>query len=339
MFFNSHNDYNQQLYLTLAHAHGVLVLVRQLGINQLSVQYILYLDEAGDPGIKKISKPGLISASEWFTIGAYLIRADREEELRDNLKEIRRKLNIKQRPDLHYKTLSPTRRKVACGLVAELPGRMFCVITNKANMEGYVNWKAHKAVGKQAYFYNFIVRVVLERVTDWVYRDSLKRYTKPAKLKIVLSQRGGVKYDHFKDYVQTLCAQSKYGSLILDQQRLAWQVIDTNQIFDIPHSDLAGLQVADLIASAFYQAVNTSNPKFTNEPALALAPRIARSGKSGIDIEHYGVTLFPTLGQLQKMNLQELTFNPCQIELFKKYGFQRKFKEAAGPGSRSTASR
>ena len=52
----------------------------------------------------------------------------------------------------------------------------------------------------------------------------------------------------------------------------------------------AGLQLADLIASAFYQAANAESPTFDQEPAMALRPIIARNGDDAVNV---GVTLSP----------------------------------------------
>lgn len=59
----------------------------------------------------------------------------------------------------------------------------------------------------------------------------------------------------------------------------------------MPHTSVAGLQLADVVASAFYQAVDTLDVKKDPEPAKLLLPKMARSNGSVAD---EGVVLQPT---------------------------------------------
>jgi hypothetical protein len=79
----------------------------------------------------------------------------------------------------------------------------------------------------------------------------------------------------------------------------------------IPHNQNAGVQLADPIASSFYQAVNTAVPSAWNTSfAEALKPRIPTENGS---CEDYGVTLQP---QWWKAKL-----TPDQQKIFRFYGY------------------
>ena len=59
----------------------------------------------------------------------------------------------------------------------------------------------------------------------------------------------------------------------------------------VPHYSVAGLQLADVVASAVYQAADALGPKWAVEPAKALEPRMGR--EAGV-IADYGLVLQPS---------------------------------------------
>ena len=67
-----------------------------------------------------------------------------------------------------------------------------------------------------------------------------------------------------------------------DYRDLSWSVIDFDEIFVLDHKARAGLQLADMIAGAFFQAVERNRPADCEpEYAKLLKPRMAldRRGK------------------------------------------------------------
>jgi hypothetical protein len=107
--------------------------------------------------------------------------------------------------------------------------------------------------------------------------------------------------------------QSAGGNLYLDKGDLNWSVIDTNLIEPHNHRLRAGLQLADTVASAFYQAVDvksdgTCHPQF----AKALTVRMARD-EGGV-IKNFGVKAMPS--PLWKAKLLQ-----PQKEIFAFYGY------------------
>jgi len=85
--------------------------------------------------------------------------------------------------------------------------------------------------------------------------------------------------------------QSKANALFLKNGDLRWSVVDPlDEVRAYDHPERAGLQLADAVASAFYQAVSgepTPDPEF----ALALKPRLTRNEKGSIF--GYGIKLMP----------------------------------------------
>ena len=88
-------------------------------------EYVLYIDEAGDDGLRRVQPIDENGGSEWLCIGGLLIRARYEETTIDWVRNIRTDINAVQGPALHYRNLSPTKRLRACEILATHPCRFF----------------------------------------------------------------------------------------------------------------------------------------------------------------------------------------------------------------------
>jgi hypothetical protein len=74
--------------------------------------YIAYIDEAGDPGLKRVRPIDQNGASEWLVLSAVVMQAKREPDVLGWTQGNISNLGVKQRHDLHYRTLSPTRKSL-----------------------------------------------------------------------------------------------------------------------------------------------------------------------------------------------------------------------------------
>ncbi len=252
--------------------------------------YVLYIDEAGDDGLARVKPMDADGASEWLCIAGYLVRASDEVEVVERVRTIREDIDARQGPVLHYRKLSPTKRLRACQILAEFPSRGFALCSNKKNIKGHSNERAAQRGGKQ-YYYNFCVRLLMERVTDLVFRDSVKRHGSPRPMRVVFSQRGGHSYGQTKAYWELLKAQAAGGTTFLDKRVMRHDVLRFNLVEYVPHFQNAGLQLADTVASAFFQAIEPSARGLDPSGAQALSPIMAQ--QSGVFAD-YGVILQPT---------------------------------------------
>ncbi|WP_171043011.1 DUF3800 domain-containing protein [Maritimibacter alexandrii] len=273
-------------------------------------EYVLFIDEAGDDGLKRVKPIDENGSSEWLCIGGVLVRSGFEQEVVDWVKEIRTDIDARQGPALHYRNLSPTKRKRACELLAEKPCRLFAVASNKKNMRGHHNSRAAKRGGKQ-WYYNYCVRLLMERATDFCWRDSSKRFGAPRYVKVIFSLRGGHSYGQTKAYWEILKSQAAASSTFLNKREIRHQVLRFGLVEYLPHTSVAGLQLADVVASSVFQSADVHGARWAVEPALALEPRMAR--EAGV-IADYGLTLQPT--PPWKANLTE-----DQKKVFRHYGY------------------
>ena len=73
--------------------------------------------------------------------------------------------------------------------------------------------------------------------------------------------------------------QSYFGELVLNAGDLTWNVVDFNEIRVLDHAARSGLQLADIVAGAFFQAVERNRPADCDPSyACALEPIMARDG-------------------------------------------------------------
>ncbi len=277
----------------------------------MSYGYIAYIDEAGDPGLKKVRPIDANGSSEWLVLSAVVLRAKWESDVVGWVDDIRNGLGVRQRRDLHYRTLSPTRRRVAAERVAALPLRGFAICSNKKNMRGYDNPRAAK-IPSQEWFYNWCLRLLLERVTSFCAERSHRDYGEKRTIKLEFSRRGGHRYSQTRAYALYLRHQQLAGSVYLEKRVPDTDVLSTDFMEDHPHQTRAGLQLADVVASAFYQAADALGPgNWDIEPAKALFPIMARENGKHRD---FGLSLHPTPAWKAKLNRD-------QQVIFEHYGY------------------
>jgi hypothetical protein len=279
--------------------------------------YIAHIDEAGDPGIRRVRPIDNPGGSEWLVLGCSLIEAKSHGDQVEWVRDILDGVGMKQQKVLHFRDLDEWRKPLVCQGVARRPVNLFAILSNKKNMKGHQNLRAasrSQGIPIDQVFYNWCVRLILERVTDCCYRHSMRTYGEPRYVKVVLSERGTHGYARAIWYGQMLKDQSKSGTTFLDKRTINWQVFDTRLIEVVSHQLDAGCQLADVVASSFYQAVDTLPPTNWNPSnARLLKPRMARN--NGL-FENSGVTFLP-------FKYHEANLRPKQIDTFEFYGFHR----------------
>ncbi len=168
-------------------------------------------------------------------------------------------------------------------------------------------------MGGKQWFYNFCVRFLIERVTELCVRDSHRQgLSRPGYLKVVFSQRGGHYYGQTKAYWEHLKHQAAANTTFLAKRVIRHEVLRFSLVDYVPHDQMAGLQLADVVASSFFAAVDTIDGMQNIEPAKALKPKMAR--EAGV-IADFGVVLQPTPPWKARLTDDQKT-------IFKHYGYQ-----------------
>jgi hypothetical protein len=274
--------------------------------------YLAFIDEAGDPGLNTVRPIDATGGTERLCLGAVVIRAARSSDVAEWVRSILLKAGVSNRSDLHYRNLPNFRKRIVCSELAKLPIRAFVLASNKKNMRRYRNPRAER-IGSQQWFYNYCLRLILERVTHFCYQKARSEGADDRLLKIIYSERGGHSYGQTIAYHELLKNQAKGGTLVLAKRRIMWEVLDWRLAEPASHKSSAGAQLADVVASSFYQAMDTLPPtKWNNEFAKLLKPILATDDGFFFN---YGLALQPTPASKAKLTDE-------QKEIFEFYGYK-----------------
>lgn len=285
-----------------------------LQTNPPPYEYVAYIDESGDPGLRTVKPIDPSGSSEWLVLGAVVIRRQNEATTTQWITDITKGFRNHQRYGIHFKDLNPTKKMLVCQRMAHLDCRYFCVASNKKNMRGYRNPWAEQ-IPSDNWFYCWLTRLLLERITDFVEQKSLSEFGTPKLLKIIYSERGGLSYGQMNAYYTWLRMRSFGGRLYLPLGDLAWSVMHEQLLEVHGHNERAGLHLADAVASSFFKACDyldtgACDPSFAKE----LKPRMARvPDKVDGQISGYGLKLMP--------NLKRARLTVEQEEIFRFYGY------------------
>jgi len=283
--------------------------------------YIAYIDETGDTGLKLVQPLDPEGSSEWFMLGAAVISAKRETEVAGWATDLARTAKSR-RPALHYRDIRNPQNKLAvCEAMAKLPARYFIVAFNKKNMRGHSNFyaerRAETLVGKPQnshWLYHWAIRILLEKVSAYVLRKSMKQFGEPRIVRLEFSRSGGIRYDEIREYLRLLRFNDERGTQTKTYDVITWSTIDVDQIGAYKHETRPGLQLADAVASSFGDASDIMRPSDCfPEPAIALRDRMGRTA-AGI-IHGCGVKLVP------KWRIAKLRED--QARVWRYYGYGR----------------
>src|SRR4051794_40819015 len=128
----------------------------------MKVGFVAYVDESGDTGIENVKGNRLFGGqSEWLVLSCFFVRIEHDTKVPSWVREITGQFRNHQRPDLHFADLIPTKKGIACRTLATKPCRLFVIMSNKKNIEGYRNPNIDD--NNKAWIYWFLARLLLER--------------------------------------------------------------------------------------------------------------------------------------------------------------------------------
>lgn len=272
----------------------------------MPVGYVAYIDEAGDDGLKKVYPFHENGSSEWFILSCILVRIENDHNMLEIVKEAISQFSNVQRKDIHYRDLIPAKKNIICKAISNARVRTFVVMSNKKNMQNYVNLRVENSAqlytNGRNWFYWWVARCLLERVTEECENISALEGHNDKKLRIIFSRRGGMNYLHFREYIKKLSWQSQTNALYLRTGDIRWSVIDHSEIHAHDHKSMAGLQLSDVVASAFYQSVAETNtkdcdPQFAKLLKKTVAFKEIKTNRGGEYRQRfgYGIKILPAL--------------------------------------------
>lgn len=241
---------------------------------------MVYIDESGDEGFVFNSDGS--GSSRWFVLSAAVIRKVNDLQMVSCLKEVRQVLGKAPKTPLHFVDLKHEQRVPYIRRVGELPIRTVNVLVYKPLIVEPETFQNTKYL-----LYRYATRLLLERVS-WLCRDHREPGEGDGFAEIVFSNRSNMSYDDIRDYLRLLIRQHDG-----DPQRVQIDptVIVPDRIRSVEHSKLAGLQVADAVASGLHFAVKVNRYGETETGYLPhLKKSLYRHQKTALG---YGIKVWP----------------------------------------------
>lgn len=247
--------------------------------------YVAYIDEAGDEGIGKLRSGRQTGQSHWLLLGAAVVRRSNDRLLPAWRDEILDLFPTRKHRTLHFRDLKHDQRVASCQSIARRQVGICVVASNKGSIPDSGKYEIFKRKG---HLYSYLVRLLLERVTEVCRRDSERQGVRDPKLAVVFSRRGGTDYGQMRGYLAYLRDGRER---VPPVREIDWGILDPADISVENHAKWAGLQIADLFTSATFAALEAN--RYGNlEPryALTLGQRfLQRDGR----VLNCGLTIVP----------------------------------------------
>lgn len=246
----------------------------------MNPSFVVYIDESGDEGF--VFNGDGSGSSRWFVLSAAVIRKENDLQMVSCLKAVREVLGKPPKTPLHFVDLKHEQRVPYIRRVGDLPIRTVNVLVHKpliAEPEKFQNTKY--------LLYRYATRMLLERVS-WLCRDHRQAGEGDGFAEIIFSNRSNMSYDEIRDYLSLLIRQHDDDP---QKVQIVPTVIDPGRIRSVEHSKLAGLQVADAVASGFHFAVKVNRYGETETGYLPhLKKTLYRHQKTVLG---YGIKVWP----------------------------------------------
>jgi len=249
----------------------------------MTSSFVVYIDESGDEGFKFEVAGGGKGSSEWFVLSGVVIEKQHDIETTKLISRIKAVLgrNDDEQDTLHFRKLQHNHRLPLIAEIAKAPLKTLTVMIHKPSLVNVELFQTRNAL----YFYASCL--LLERVS-WYCRDHKTSHTPgDGSASIMFSNRAGMSYEEFKEYLNRLREQS-------DGVRIDWDIIRADQIKSYS-AKLRGMQIADAVASSFYYGLELDQYGFC-EPRYAsmLQPTVYHhKGRYA----GYGFKFFPVTAQ------------------------------------------
>lgn len=254
------------------------------------VQFVAYIDEAGDEGLGKLKETGKGGGqSRWFSLGCCIVNAENDRKLPALRNGILARFPQSKKRELHFRNLTHEQKVVAAKAISEFKIGICVVCSNKSSIPESPKFDIFK---RKQHLYNYLVRYMLERITKACHATAANDYRETCSLRVVFSQRKGTNYEVMQEYLELLRSGRE---VIPSPYGINWKVFNPANIAVENHSNWAGLQIADICTSGMTAAIE---PNFYGEvePTYAriLAPRLLRQpGSTSTSPLNFGLTPVP----------------------------------------------
>lgn len=207
--------------------------------------FVAFIDESGDEGFT-FREDGS-GSTRWFVLSAAVFRKENEGQAVHALQAARAKLGWSKKQDFHFSNLKHEQRLVLMHSIQNLPFRTVSILSYKPDITDKENYQANKHL-----LYRYLTRLLLERIS-WLCRDA-KLGEGDGTVELIFSDRASMSYADLRGYIDLLHKQSQLGQPI----QIHWPAVSSDKIRAVAHSQRAGLQIADAVATSTFYAVKLS---------------------------------------------------------------------------------
>lgn len=251
----------------------------------------VYIDESGDEGFRFL--PNESGSSRWFVLSAAVFRKSNDASAVSLLRSVREAIGKAPKKALHFRELRHEHRVPYVRAIGEAPLRIVSIMIYKPGLRNTEHFQrdAHK-------LYRYATRLLMERVS-WLCKEHAKPEDGDGTVDLVFSNRSAMSYEELRDYLTFLRDGPVSESCHID-----WSAIDPSRVRAVNHDQMAGLQIADAVASGIFFALNL-NRYGEAEPRYfeLLHSRIYRANKTSLG---YGLKFWPDY-HAQKKTLEHLS--------------------------------
>ncbi len=234
----------------------------------MTTSFTAYIDESGDEGF--VFLPGEKGSSRWLVLSAVVFRKSKDPEAVRVMREVRALLGKDPKKALHFRKMKHEHRIPYVRAVATAPIRTVSVLIHKPSIT-----EPEKFQSEAFRLYRYATRLLVERVS-WLCRDTRKDNEGDGSCELIFSNRSAMSYEDLRSYLLHL--KDKPGT----DARIDWNAIRPQQVRAVNHDQLAGLQMADAVASSLFFTVNlTQYGEVEDRFFRMLRPTIYRHPKTG----------------------------------------------------------
>lgn len=243
----------------------------------MTTSFVAYVDESGDEGFKFL--PNEQGSSRWFVLSALVTLKENDLQVVQLARQARDLLKKDPKKALHFRELRHEQRVPLARLIGEAPVQTVSVLIHKPSI------KEPEVFQQQAYaLYHYATRLLVERVS-WLCRDHQRKGRGDGTVEMVFSNRSAMSYDNLRGYLNRL----KVGQAGAEV-RVDWSVVDPQRIRAVNHDQLAGLQLADAVASGVFFSVHRNPYGEYEDRYLRLMGKTIYRHKGTVD--GYGLKLW-----------------------------------------------
>lgn len=207
---------------------------------------IVFVDESGDTGIKRIRSDGVAGSSPYFVIGAAVMPRAVQLHAKRVLEEFEAQIPPKKKWT-HATDLSHQQMVFLCRSLASLNARYFAVISNKRTLGAYsgqIEWDPHQ-------FYNKCLKYLMEQVCGYLELKGMATESPD----VILEERNH-NYDSMRRYF------GKIKENPMHRKAVRLRVLNPFAMSTRTKAEEPLLKVADAVSHAVYQCTNKTDSNF-----------------------------------------------------------------------------